>query len=121
MTVTLSDSELKIMSVIWQQGGTASAKDISARIQASHGYTRGAIYTLIHRLAEKGAIIKEEPGFICRSTIDKDEVQLAQTRSLINRLFDGNADDLVISLISNESISDDTIDRLRELVNRSSS
>ena len=121
MTVALSDTELKVMSVVWQRDGLVSAKDISSQIQSAHGYTRGAIYTLIHRLVDKGALVKEDPGFMCRATVSKDDVRLDQTRSLIDRLFDGSADDLVVSLVANEDISDETIERLRRLIDKNGS
>ena len=70
MQPSLSDLELKVMAIIWRNGGQASAKQIFTEMNGEFGYTRGAVYALIHRCIEKRAIEREEPGFICRSIKD---------------------------------------------------
>ncbi len=116
MQPSLSDLELKVMAIIWRNGGTASAKQIFAEMNGAFGYTRGAVYALIHRCIEKRAIEREEPGFICRSAIDPDEVRMGETKKLIDTVFDGSASKLVTALVSHGEMTDKDIAELRRLI-----
>ena len=69
----LFDSELKVMEVLWEQG-TKSARDIVDVLSERIGWNKNTTYTVIKKCIEKGAICREEPGFICRPLVTKDEV-----------------------------------------------
>lgn len=116
MQPSLSDLELKVMAIIWRNGGAASAKQIFSEMHEESGYTRGAVYALIHRCIEKRAIEREEPGFVCRSVVDPDEVRIGETRKLIDTVFDGSASNLVAALVSHGDMSSDDIAKLRRMI-----
>lgn len=116
MQPSLSDLELKVMAIIWRNGGSASAKQIFTEMHEEYGYTRGAVYALIHRCIEKRAIEREEPGFVCRSVVDPDEVRLGETKKLIDTVFDGSASKLVAALVSHGEISDEDMVALRKMI-----
>ena len=56
------------------------------------------------------------PGFMCRALIPKEEVQEAETRELINKVYDGSADKLFAALLSRRKLSAQEIERLKQMV-----
>ena len=116
MEIKLFDSELKVMDVLWKEGDT-TAKIISDILKEQVGWNMNTTYTLIKRCIAKGAIERSEPNFICHALIAKEQVQEQETIELINKIFDGSADLLFASLLNRKNLSDEEIERLRQIVN----
>lgn len=116
MATSFADAELKVMNVIWRAGGKASAREIAAQLADVYGYTRGATYALIHRCIEKGAVRRDDPGFVCVALASQDDVRTEQADKLVDTLFDGSAELLCAALVNDRKISLSELDRLRELV-----
>ena len=115
-TTALSDSELKVMDVVWREGGETTARRIGEALANRFGYSLSATYTLIGRCIKKGAVERSEPGFVCRALVPREEVQRAETDELINKLYDGSADKLFAALLSSKKISREEIERLKKLI-----
>ncbi len=115
MDIKLFDSELKVMSVLWQQGDT-TAKRISDILKEEIGWNMNTTYTLIKRCIKKGAIERSEPNFMCHALIPKEAVQEAETNELINKIYDGSADKLFAALLGRKKLSAEQIEKLRQIV-----
>lgn len=113
----LYDSELKIMEYLWQCG-EASAKEIAAEMAQTVGWSKTTTYTVLKKCVEKGAIARQEPGFLCTPLVEMAQVQEYETRELINKMYHGSADLLVASLIGQQKLSDEEIMRLKALVDQ---
>ena len=112
----LTDAEYKVMAVVWERGGEAPAKDIHEAL-SQKGYDRASTYQLIHRCIGKGALERIEPGFICRSLVDQSELQVSETRKLIDRVFGGSPERLLVALVNPNATSQKEIEHLRSLIN----
>lgn len=115
MEIKLFDSELKIMDVLWREGDT-TAKHISDVLKEDTGWNMNTTYTLIKRCIKKGAIERTEPNFMCHALIPKEEVQEAETNELINKIYDGSADKLFAALLGRKKLTDEQIDKLKQIV-----
>ena len=115
MDVKLHDSELKVMDVLWREGG-CPARQIAGILEAEVGWNVNTTYTLIKRCIRKGAIQRTDPGFQCRALIPKEAVQAAETDELVGKLFDGSVDKLFASLLGRKDLSTEQIQRLRDIV-----
>ncbi|MEZ3445494.1 MAG: BlaI/MecI/CopY family transcriptional regulator [Lachnospiraceae bacterium] len=115
MDVKLFDSELKVMSVLWQEGDL-TAKRISDILKEETGWNMNTTYTLIKRCIKKGAIERSEPNFMCHALIPKEAVQEAETNELINKIYDGSADKLFSALLGRKKLSAEQIEKLRLIV-----
>ena len=115
MDMKLSDSELKVMGVLWREGD-ATAKHISDVLKAEIGWNMNTTYTLIKRCIKKGAIERSEPNFVCHALIPKEEVQEAETNELINKIYDGSADKLFAALLGRKKLSAEQIKKLKQIV-----
>ncbi len=111
----LYDSELKIMDVLWRRGD-APAREIASELKQTVGWNVNTTYTLIKRCLAKGALARMEPGFLCHALVSRETVQQEETQELIDRMFDGSADTLFASLLTDRRVSPDTLRRLRNMI-----
>ena len=70
----LYDSELKIMEYLWRCK-KASAKEIAAEMARTVGWSKTTTYTVLKKCVEKGAVERQETGFICTPLVDMAQVQ----------------------------------------------
>ncbi len=115
MTEKLFSSEFRIMELLWKNGDM-SAKDLAFSLAESVGWSKTTTYTVIKKCVEKGAVIRTDPGFICKAAVSKNEVQESETFDLIDRLFGGSPDLLVSALIGSGKISREELKKLRETI-----
>ena len=115
MHIKLFDSELKVMDVLWREGGV-TAKHVSDVLKEEIGWNMNTTYTLIKRCIKKGAIERIEPNFICHALIPKEEVQEAETNELIDKIYDGSVDKLFAALLGRKKLSREQIEKLQKMV-----
>ena len=113
----LVDSELKVMAVLWG-AGEMPARQVAAVLKDSTGWNVNTTYTLIKRCMEKGAVEREEPGFLCRALVSREQVQRSRTRELIDKVYGGQRESLFAALLDSEPISGEELRRLRALIDQ---
>ena len=87
--IRLHEGELNVMELLWSNKQLA-AKDIADIINEYIGWKKNTTYTVINRLIAKGAIVRQDPGFICKATISKRAAQRSETKALLDKLFNGS-------------------------------
>jgi len=116
MQVKLFDSELKVMDVLWKNGDT-TAKQMAEILKEQVGWSKTTTYTLIKRCIDKGAVKRIEPNFLCHPLVTIEQARELETTELINKMYDGAADQLVASILGSKSLSPEEIEHLKQLVN----
>ena len=117
MQKKLFDSEWKLMELLWDRE-PVSARELSLIAAREIGWNKNTTYTVIKKLVEKGVIARSEPGFMCTSLVNRDEVRRAETESLIDRLYNGSRKALFSALLEDEQLSAQDIDELRRLLEK---
>jgi len=112
----LFDAEFRLMELIWQCE-PASAKEISAVAAGQLGWNKNTTYTVIKRLIEKEVLRRNEPGFICSSVVKKEEVQKAETNTLIKKLF-GGSKKAFFAAFADEKLSEEEVEALKTLIEK---
>ena len=109
------DSELRSLGSvgIWRYHCQAYCRNFKEQV----GWSKTTTYTVIKKCIEKGAIERKDPNYICRPLITKEQVQEFETSELINKMYDGAADQLVASLLDRRKLSSQEIERLKKLIN----
>jgi BlaI family transcriptional regulator, penicillinase repressor len=80
------------------------------------GWNMNTTYTLIKRCIKKGAIERSEPNFMCHALIPKEEVQEAETKELVDKIYDGSVDKLFAALLGRKKLSAEQIQKLKQIV-----
>ena len=117
MQFKLYDSELRLMELVWESE-PVSAKQLSLAAAERLGWNKNTTYTVLKKLAEKEAIRRSEPGFMCTSLIKREDVRTAETRRLIQKLYGGSRKALFSSLLSDEPLTEEEIAELRRMVDK---
>lgn len=115
MDQKLFDSELKVMEVLWEQG-SKSAREIVDVLAERIGWNKNTTYTVIKKCIDKGAIRREEPGFICHSLITRDEVAQSETEQLIDKMYGGSSELFFSSFLKNQGISAKEAAKLAQMI-----
>lgn len=116
MIQQVSDSELELMKIIWAHGGTALYACIMEELKkAGRTWQKNTVITLLSRLADKGLLKTNKIGRRNEYTaiVSETDYQAAQTRVLLDKLYEGNAKGLVSALIQNEMISASDYEELK--------
>lgn len=111
----LHEGELNIMELLWSNKSLA-AKDMAKIIKEYVGWEKNTTYTVIKRLIEKGAIVREEPGFICRAVVSKRMVQQTETNTLLERFYDGSLENFISDYIRGQDLSASEVELLEKVV-----
>ena len=119
METTLFDSELRLMELLWEAPQALTAREISLLAADRIGWSRNTTYTVLTKLVGKGVLRREEPGFRCVPLATREEVQRAEARSLLQRLFGGSKRALVSALLEDGPLSDTEAAALHEMIDRS--
>lgn len=102
--IRIHEGELNVMELLWSNG-SLPAKDIAKIIKEYIGWKNNTTYTVINRLVKKGAIKREEPGFICVPMISKKRVQSIETEVLLTTLFEGSFSKFMLEYARNNGLS----------------
>lgn len=113
--IRLHEGELNIMELLWSNKLLA-AKDISKIIKEYIGWEKNTTYTVIKRLIDKGAIKREEPGFVCRAAISKKTVQAIETKVLLNKLYNGSLSTFLTEYLKSQTLTKAEILELQRIL-----
>ena len=113
--IRLHEGELNVMELLWSNKVLA-AKDISKIIKEYIGWEKNTTYPYIKRLIDKGAITREDPGFLCRAAITKKQVQEIETSVLIKNLYNGSVATFIHDYFDGKSLSTEEILELNKVV-----
>ena len=115
----LHEGELNVIELLWSNKSLA-AKDIAKIIKEYIGWEKNTTYTVIKRLIDKGAIVREEPGFICRANVSKRMVQKIETKVLLDKLFNSSLSTFFYEYLRNQELSNSEILELQRVLSERS-
>jgi len=112
--IPLTKLELKIMQVIWRCG-SSTVIAVQAEMEPALAYT--TVQTMLNILERKGKLKRELQGraYVYSARVTEDKALRQGLRDLIDRMFSGSSEDLVMSLLKSGQIDSK---KLAELTNR---
>lgn len=117
--IRLHEGELNVMELLWSNKVLA-AKDISKIIKEYIGWEKNTTYTVIKRLIDKGAVQREDPGFLCSAKVTKREIQSIETNALLNKMFNGSLTSFIIDYLNEQPLSASQVIELQRIINKNS-
>lgn len=106
-TYQISESEWLVMQCLWKRS-PLEIKEILSMLREKTGWNANMVRTLVVRLQEKGAIgAKKSSRFYRYFPIAvEEECVEAETRSFLNRVFDGSPVKMIAALTGNGSLTE---------------
>lgn len=117
--IRLHEGELNVMELLWSNKALA-ARDIAKIIKEYIGWEKNTTYTVIKRLINKGAIIREDPGFICRANVSKRKIQNIETQALLNQMYNGSVSNFITAYLAEQKLSGTDIEELKKIISNQS-
>ncbi|CAN5401255.1 BlaI/MecI/CopY family transcriptional regulator [soil metagenome] len=113
---TLTALELQIMQVIWRRG-TSNVNEVQEGLEQTLAYT--TVQTMLNILERKGKLKRKLRGraYEYSATVSEAKALSHAVRDLVDRMFGGSSEELVMSLIQSRQIDAEQIARLSEKVN----
>ena len=115
----ITSAESLVMEVLWRSG-PSDAEEVTAALADTQAWTETTVRTLLARLVEKKAVAKRKEGrrFLFSPLIERADYAHAESRSLIDRLYEGRLSPLFAQFSEREQLSEDDIAELKALIAR---
>lgn len=114
----LNHSEWLVMEQLWQ--APHSLMELVALLEASAGWSKSTVATMVRRMEEKGIIRYEEQGRtkIFYPTLTREEVAQRETQSLLERAYQGSIGLLVSAMAQRNALTKADIDELYDILKK---
>jgi len=111
----LTALELEIMQVLWESG-PANVQTVQHKLQRPLAYT--TVQTMLNILLRKGKAKRslKERAYFYRPAVTQGQVVRQTVSDLVDRLFGGSAEDLVMSLVESKQLTPEQLARLEKVV-----
>lgn len=116
--INISESEWMVMEYLWKNPLTTISEIRKAL--SSTGWSDSTIKTLVRRLVSKKAIAINDEGAVFRyyPLISQQECRLKETKSFINRVYDGSVSMLVTNLAADSNLTEKETEELLSLIEK---
>jgi predicted transcriptional regulator len=113
--IVFTDRELDAMTVLWDLG-SATVAEVRDAFEDDLAYT--TVLTILRTLEEKGYVRHEEEGKAHRyfPLVARQDAGRSAVTRLLSTVFRGSPELLLTQLVSDRSISEEELKRLRKLV-----
>ncbi|MBV8206440.1 MAG: BlaI/MecI/CopY family transcriptional regulator [Acidobacteria bacterium] len=111
----LTPLELEIMNVLWTCG-ECNVQTVQQALPRELAYT--TVQTVLNILERKGRVkrAKRDRAFYYRPAVSRSQVAQNALHDLVERLFGGSAENLVMSLLEARRLTPQKLERLRQAV-----
>lgn len=109
------------MKILWRRGESA-VTDLVSAMPESEALAYNSVLTTIRILERKGYVEHRQEGraFIYRPMIAEHEAGRSEVRHVLGRFFGNSRERLLLSLLHDEEISLEELERLKEAIRKAS-
>jgi len=113
----LTPLELEIMKVLWETG-PANVQTVQQGLERELAYT--TVQTMLNVLHRKGKVTRKlkEKAYFYRPAVSRSQVMKQTVGDLVDRMFGGSAESLVMSLLETRRITPETLARLNAAIDK---
>jgi BlaI family penicillinase repressor len=114
----ISESEWRIMKVVWAKTGPLAAYDIIQELAATEAWRPETIKTLLNRLVKKGALgyKKYKNLYLYYALVAEAESIRAESESFLKRFFDGALEPMLAHFVEEHPLTPAQIQELKRIL-----
>src|SRR5262245_2823023 len=114
-TERLTPLELEIMEVLWETGA-ANVQTVQQGLRRELAYT--TVQTMLNILHRKGKVKRalKDRAYFYKPAVSRRQVVRQAVNDLVEHLFGGSVENLVMSLVETKHLTPEKMDRLNALV-----
>jgi predicted transcriptional regulator len=113
MKVAPTEREMEILKVLWDLD-EASVREVHQRLSPESGLHFNTIQTQLRIMDDKGLVAHRRRGraFVYRAVCTRQQL----SSRFLHKVFDGTLQQLVLSMLSSEQLSDQELRELESLI-----
>jgi len=117
-TERLTPLELEIMQVLWETGA-ANVQTVQQRLKRELAYT--TVQTMLNILHRKGKVKRalKDRAYFYKPAVSRRQVVKQAVNDLVEHLFGGSVENLVMSLVETKHLTAEKMTRLNKLLEES--
>jgi len=117
-TERLTPLELEIMEVLWETGA-ANVQTVQQRLKRELAYT--TVQTMLNILHRKGKVKRalKDRAYFYKPAVSRRQVVKQAVNDLVEHLFGGSVENLVMSLVETKHLTAEKMTRLNKLLEES--
>jgi BlaI family penicillinase repressor len=114
-TEQLTPLELEIMHVLWETG-PANVQAVQQKLERELAYT--TVQTMLNILHRKGKVKRtlKERAYFYKPAVSRSQIASLHVGDMVERLFGGSAENLVMSLLETKHLTPAKLARLNKLL-----
>lgn len=117
----LIDSELKVMAVILNEeytdeNGEIKAIEVYHRLEEKYGWSKGAVYALLGKLLEKGAIDRRYPSYTIRSLVAREDLIQSELARFVDMGLNKSPVLLFQGLLRGGKVNGEDLDEMKRMI-----
>ena len=115
----ISEAEYEVMKIVWKYA-PINTNEITEKLLATSSWSAKTIQTLIKRLVNKGVLTYEKNSrvFVYTPVVKESEYISQESKSFVNRYYDGDITAMLSAYIPNDKLSKTEIETLRALLSK---
>ncbi len=117
----LTDGELRLMRVLWEKG-EANVGDVVKALEGRPKPAYNTVLTLLRILEKKGYVTHRKDGraFVFVPIVDRSHARRSALRTLVNRFFEGSPRLLMLNLLEEQNLTDESMALLKQRIEEKS-
>ena len=114
--ISISESEWAVMKIIWNEP-PRTLQDVLSGLKHTDWSTT-TIQTYLARLVKKGALTtqRQGKGYLYYPAVSEDDCQLAESKTFLNRVYNGSLSQMVKGFVKSGSLSAEELSELKKLI-----
>ena len=114
-TEQLTPLELEIMHVLWEVT-PANVQTVQRHLKRDLAYT--TVQTMLNILLRKGKVKRtlKDRAYFYRPVVSRSHVNRKQIADIVDRLFGGSAESLVMSLVETKHLTPESLARVHKIL-----
>lgn len=113
-TPKVFESEYRFLNILWEHEPIKSTALVKL-CKEQLGWVKGATYTVIKRLAERGVLKNENT--VVTTLVTRDEVRLAELDELLESRFEGSIPAFLATFSQKQRLSQKQVDEIMSIIN----
>ncbi len=117
MLMQLTESEWAVMQALWQQDQMTLGQ-VTQALSGFKSWSRNTVHTYLTRMEGKGLvrILRDSEPHLYQAAVDRDSCATGARNTLLQRMYNGAAGDMIAAFLKESTISSEERERLRKLL-----
>jgi predicted transcriptional regulator len=113
----LTPLEMEVMGVLWQSG-PSTVQEVHRQMQERRKLAYNTVQTMLTILHRKGKVqrVAEKRAYLYTAVVSHEKTAASAIKNLVDRLFGGNAESLVLNMVKSRQLTAEQLTELRSIL-----